>query len=62
MVIQAYRYMLAPTFSAYIDLFKADGHNLNAQNLEGESLLATLSSHAASADYASVLKDAGATA
>ena len=61
MVIQAYRYMLAPTFSEYIALFTAAGHNLNALNLEGESILTTISSHTASADYANVLKDAGAT-
>jgi hypothetical protein len=59
-VIRAYRYMEAPTFAEYLALFKAEGHNLNAVNLEGISILGTIGSHTRSESYAEALKEAGA--
>lgn len=59
-VIRAYRHMVPATFKQYIDLFVAEGHNLNAKNLDGTSLFATISSHNQGAEYAEILKAAGA--
>ncbi|MCH2041821.1 MAG: PA4642 family protein [Saccharospirillaceae bacterium] len=59
-VIRAYRHMVPATFQQYINLFVAEGHNLNAKNLDGNSLLTTISSHVQGAEYAEILKAAGA--
>ncbi len=61
-VIRAYRHMVPATFADYVELFKAKGHDLNATNRNGETILATVSQHAKGADYAAILKDAGAAA
>lgn len=58
--IRAYRHMVPATFEQYLALFKAEGHNLNATNAEGESILATISGHAKGAEYAELLRTAGA--
>ncbi|MDO6680805.1 MULTISPECIES: PA4642 family protein [unclassified Oceanobacter] len=58
--IRAYRYMVPGTFAQYIELFKAKGHDLNATNAAGETILATISQHKQGAEYAEILKDAGA--
>jgi len=59
-VIRAYRHMVPATFEQYIKLFVAEGHNVNAANLDGESLLTTIAGHTQGAEYAEVLKAAGA--
>ena len=58
--IRAYRHMVPATFQQYVDLFKAEGHNLNAKSVAGETILATISSHNQGAEYAEILKAAGA--
>ena len=58
--IRAYRHMLPEVFAEFIALFKASGHNVSAKNLAGESILQTIAAHAQGAEYAAVLKDAGA--
>jgi len=59
-VIRAYRHMVPATFQQYINLFVAEGHNVNAQDTEGRSLLATIANHTQGAEYAEILKAAGA--
>ena len=44
----------------YIELFKAQGHDLNATNAAGDTILDTISQHEKGAEYAEILKDAGA--
>lgn len=59
-VIRAYRHMLPGDFQAFIEVFKAEGHNISAKNLDGQTLLSVISSHTQGADYAEILKAAGA--
>ena len=54
--IRAYRYMVPATFQQFVDLFKAEGHNLNAQNLQGVSLAETMDSHIQGKEYADILR------
>tara|TARA_R110001599_G_scaffold117445_1_gene285744 strand:- start:1946 stop:2269 length:324 start_codon:yes stop_codon:yes gene_type:complete len=57
---QAYQHMTAAFFARFIVMFVEAGHDINAQSLEGETLLSRISSHMSSTDYAQVLKDHGA--
>lgn len=59
-VIRAYRHMVPATFGQYLELFKSEGHNLNAKSVSGETILATISQHTKGAEYAELLKAAGA--
>jgi len=58
--IRAYRHMVPATFAQFIEHFKAEGHNLSAQSAGGETILGTISQHAKGAEYAELLKQAGA--
>ncbi|MFL0808636.1 MAG: PA4642 family protein [Oceanobacter sp.] len=58
--IRAYRYMLPATFAQFVQLFKAEGHNLSAKNAAGETILGTISQHTKGTEYAELLKAAGA--
>ena len=58
--IRAYRHMVPTTFGDYLALFKAEGHNLNAKNTAGETILGTINQHSKGAEYAELLKQAGA--
>ena len=58
--IRAYRYMLPETFADYVELFKAEGHDVNACNAAGVTLLQTIASHRKGAPYAAALQAAGA--
>lgn len=59
-LLKAYRGMTADDFKRFIDLFIAEGHNINAHNKEGKSLLAIVQAHSSSTDYVSILQHAGA--
>ncbi len=59
-VIRAYRHMLPATFAQFVQLFKAEGHDLSAKNAAGETILGTISQHTKGAEYAELLKAAGA--
>jgi len=59
-LIQAYQHMTAAFFARFIVMFVEAGHDINAQSLDGETLLARISSHTSSTEYAQVLKDHGA--
>lgn len=56
--IRAYRHMVPETFADFIAVFKAGGHNLNAKNAAGETILDTISGHAPSGAYAEAVKAA----
>ncbi|NVK36799.1 MAG: PA4642 family protein [Gammaproteobacteria bacterium] len=59
-LIKAYQHMTAETFAEFVAFFKEEGHNVSAKNLEGESALAVIASHAPGKPYAEALKAAGA--
>ncbi|UXD85993.1 PA4642 family protein [Thalassolituus hydrocarboniclasticus] len=58
--IRAYRHMVPEVFAEYVELFKAEGHNLNAKNAEGVTILQTIASHSKGEEYAAALRVAGA--
>lgn len=58
--IRAYRYMVPDVFADYVGLFKAEGHDVNAKNAAGVSILQTIASHVKGAPYAASLRAAGA--
>lgn len=57
---KAYRGMKAENFSTFLDMFIADGRDINAANNDGESLLQLIANHKQAAEYASSLKAHGA--
>ncbi len=59
-ITKAYQHMLPETFAEFIEYFKEQGHNVNVKNLEGESVLAVISSHTKGKPYAEALVAAGA--
>lgn len=58
--IRAYRHMLPDVFADYVSLFAEEGHNLNAKNADGVTILQTIASHAKGEPYAAALRAAGA--
>ncbi len=56
--IRAYRHMVPETFADFISVFKAEGHNLNAKNAAGETILDTISGHAPGGAYAEAVRAA----
>ncbi|TNC91933.1 PA4642 family protein [Thalassolituus sp.] len=58
--IRAYRHMVPETFADYVSLFKEEGHNLQAKNAEGKTILDTVASHTQGQAYADILRSAGA--
>jgi hypothetical protein len=59
-VIRAYRHMPPEIFTKFVALFAAEGHDLNAKNRKGETLLQTMSAHTQGAEYVEILKASGA--
>ncbi|AOS95502.1 hypothetical protein AUP74_00022 [Microbulbifer aggregans] len=57
---RAYRGMKAEDFATFVQLFLVQGGDLNASNSEGQTLLARISEHRQSSDYADILRAAGA--
>lgn len=60
-LLQAYHHMTAAFFARFIVMFVQDGHNINAQSLDGETILSRISSHASSSEYVDILKLHGAS-
>jgi hypothetical protein len=52
---RAYTRMNAHMFEQFIELFKAEGRNLEATNKEGVTLKALIEGHAKSGDYVAAL-------
>ncbi|MBC6428251.1 MAG: PA4642 family protein [Cellvibrionales bacterium] len=57
---RAYRGMNAQNFATFVEFFKADGRDLNAANPAGQSLLSLIAEHRHHAQYAAILRAAGA--
>jgi len=57
---RAYRSMKADNFATFISFYVEAGHDINAQNPEGKTLLALVKQHRHSEDYAQALVQNGA--
>ena len=56
---RAYRGMQAENFVTFLQIFRAEGHDINAQNGAGKTLLELVKQHSAFLDYAEALEQAG---
>lgn len=59
-IMKAYQHMTPAIFAEFVTFFKEEGHNVDAQNLEGESAVTVIASHELGKPYADALKAAGA--
>ncbi len=59
-IIRAYRHMMPASFADFLILLKEKGGDVNAKNEAGESALAIISGHPKGAEFAVLLKEAGA--
>lgn len=57
-LILAYRHMVPAMYADFVELFKEEGHNLEAKNLDGVRAIDIIASHPASAAYADILRAA----
>ncbi len=57
---KAYRGMVPEAFSRFIQFFVAADRNLNEADMHGKTILNIVSEHRNSAEYAKILKKAGA--
>lgn len=60
MLLKAYRSMRASDFELFVGFFAEQGRDINARGPGGETVLEIVSDHRHGADYANVLKAAGA--
>lgn len=59
-LLKAYRGMVPEAFERFIGFFVEAGRNLNETGPDGRSILKLIEEHGKSAEYARILKDAGA--
>src|SRR5690554_3812187 len=59
-MLKAYYGMVPDTFTRFVRFFVEDGRNINERNRHGETILDIVSQHRNSAEYAEVLRQAGA--
>ena len=52
--------MMPATFADFLVVMQEKGMDINAQNEAGETALVVISQHAHGAEFAQILKDAGA--
>ena len=57
---KAYRGMKADNFETFVGFFVEAGHNLNATNPDGKTILQVISAHRQAEDYIDALTKAGA--
>ncbi|WP_226645728.1 PA4642 family protein [Microbulbifer variabilis] len=57
---RAYRSMKAESFATFVQLFLAEGHDLNSTDPDGNTLLTRICEHRQSSEYIEILKAAGA--
>ena len=60
-LLKAYQSMRVENFAEFVGFFAATGRNLNARNPRGETVLAIVSQHRNSTEYADILAGHGAT-
>ena len=58
---KAYRGMNLDNFETFLQFFKEAGHNLDAANPEGKTLVQIASEHGHGGDYVGILRAAGAS-
>ena len=58
---KAYRGMNMDNFATFLQFFKQAGHNLDATNPEGKTLVQIASEHGHGGDYVVALRTAGAS-
>lgn len=58
---RAYRGLRVQDFERFLDMFKAQGFDLNARDTQGQTFLQDISDHAQADAYVEALKAAGAT-
>jgi len=61
MLLKAYQSMRASDFQLFLDYFRDEDRNVNATGFDGRSVLAIVEEHRKGAEYAGILKAAGAT-
>jgi hypothetical protein len=59
-LLKAYRGMVPEAFARFVEFFVAAGRDLNAPGPGNKSILKLVSEHRQGAEYAQILKDAGA--
>lgn len=59
-LLKAYRGMVPEAFERFVVFFKEAGRNLNEAGPDGHSILHLIQQHRNGAEYARILKDAGA--
>lgn len=57
---RAYRGMIAENFSTFIQFFTAEGRDINAKSVNGETFLQSINGHKHAKDYIAALKQSGA--
>ncbi|GAB5453279.1 MAG: PA4642 family protein [Halioglobus sp.] len=62
MLLKAYQSMRASDFELFVGFFKEQGRDINATSREGNTVLAVVSTHRHGAEYADILREAGAGA
>ena len=60
MLLKAYQSMRASDFELFVKFFSDDKRDVNAQGKDGRTVLDIVSTHRHGAEYAEVLKSAGA--
>ena len=60
MLLKAYQSMRASDFELFVNFYGEQSRDINARGLDGRSVLEIISEHRKSADYAAILKAAGA--
>jgi len=61
-LLKAYQSMRASDFELFVQFFLGDGRNLEATGRDGRSVLQIVNEHRHGAEYAEILRGAGATA
>ncbi len=57
---KAYRGMNAENFTSFVKFFKEEGRDLDAENIQGKTLLQVISEHRHAGEYIEALKANGA--
>jgi len=61
-LLKAYQSMRSSDFELFVQFFLGDGRNLDAIGRDGRSVLQIVNEHRHGAEYADILRGAGATA
>lgn len=59
-LMKAYQQMRADDFAKFVDMFVAQGRNVNARNPQGRTALSFMREHAKSGEYVEILQGKGA--